>query len=163
MMVDKFGHVWRWPVSFRPPWACRCRGSVWPMWRGRPSTRDWWHRSREHRLALAARGRDPPLAAPLLDLSARSAIRGQGRTDPGPVWAHLAGASTARGRICHLHRQETSIQARVRIHASLPVSAGKPMRVEHEYGRAGAWAYLAALDVHRAKVFGLEARVRSSG
>ena len=28
------------------------------------------------------------------------------------------------------------------------------MRVEHEYGRAGAWAYLAALDVHRAKVFG---------
>lgn len=27
------------------------------------------------------------------------------------------------------------------------------MRVEHEYQRAGAWAYLAALDVHRAKVF----------
>lgn len=28
------------------------------------------------------------------------------------------------------------------------------MRVEHEYVRGGAWAYLAALDVHRAKVFG---------
>jgi hypothetical protein len=28
------------------------------------------------------------------------------------------------------------------------------MRVEHEYRRGGAWAYLAALDVHRAKVFG---------
>jgi hypothetical protein len=28
------------------------------------------------------------------------------------------------------------------------------MRIEHEYGRGGAWAYLAALDVHRAKVFG---------
>lgn len=28
------------------------------------------------------------------------------------------------------------------------------MRVEHEYERRGAWAYLAALDVHRAKVFG---------
>lgn len=28
------------------------------------------------------------------------------------------------------------------------------MRVEHEYGRGGAWAYLAALDVHRAKLFG---------
>jgi len=28
------------------------------------------------------------------------------------------------------------------------------MRVEHEYTRGGAWAYLAALDVHRAKVFG---------
>ena len=28
------------------------------------------------------------------------------------------------------------------------------MRVEHAYVRGGAWAYLAALDVHRAKVFG---------
>ena len=28
------------------------------------------------------------------------------------------------------------------------------MRVEHEYTRGGAWAYLAALDVHRAKLFG---------
>jgi len=50
--------------------------------------------------------------------------------------------------------EKTSIQARMRIHPSLPACAGKPMRVEHEYGRGGAWAYLAALDVHRAKVFG---------
>ena len=28
------------------------------------------------------------------------------------------------------------------------------MRVEHEYDRGGAWAYMAALDVHRAKLFG---------
>ena len=28
------------------------------------------------------------------------------------------------------------------------------MRVEHEYKRRGAWAYLAALDVHRAHVVG---------
>ena len=28
------------------------------------------------------------------------------------------------------------------------------MKVEHEYKRSGAWAYLAALDVHRAKLFG---------
>jgi len=50
--------------------------------------------------------------------------------------------------------EKTSIQARVRIHPSLPVRPGRPMRVEHEYARGGAWAYLAALDVHRAKVFG---------
>lgn len=50
--------------------------------------------------------------------------------------------------------EKTSIQARVRIHPSLPVRPGQPMRVEHEYARGGAWAYLAALDVHRAKVFG---------
>ena len=28
------------------------------------------------------------------------------------------------------------------------------MKVEHEYQRCGAWAYLAALDVHRMKLFG---------
>ena len=28
------------------------------------------------------------------------------------------------------------------------------MKVEHEYERRGAWAYLAAWDVHQAKVFG---------
>ena len=28
------------------------------------------------------------------------------------------------------------------------------MRVEHEYWRCGAWAYIAALDVHHARVFG---------
>ncbi len=31
---------------------------------------------------------------------------------------------------------------------------GQPMKVEHEYERLGAWAYLAALDVHQAKLFG---------
>jgi DDE superfamily endonuclease len=50
--------------------------------------------------------------------------------------------------------EKTSIQARLRIHPSLPTEPGKSMRVEHECARGGAWAYLAALDVHRAKVFG---------
>ena len=50
--------------------------------------------------------------------------------------------------------EKTRIQARLRKHPTLPTAPGSPMRVEHEYGRCGAWAYLAALDVHRAKVFG---------
>lgn len=50
--------------------------------------------------------------------------------------------------------EKTSIQARLRIHPSLPGAPARSMRVEHEYARGGAWAYLAALDVHRAKVFG---------
>lgn len=50
--------------------------------------------------------------------------------------------------------EKTSIQARRRRHRSLPPAPGRPMRIEHEYVRAGAWAYLAAWDVHRAKVFG---------
>lgn len=50
--------------------------------------------------------------------------------------------------------EKTSIQARIRKHASLPPRPGQPARCEHEYTRGGAWAYLAALDVHRAKLFG---------
>ncbi len=50
--------------------------------------------------------------------------------------------------------EKTRIQARRRKHPSRPPAPGRPMRVEHEYARAGAWAYLAAWDVHRAKVFG---------
>lgn len=50
--------------------------------------------------------------------------------------------------------EKTSIQARIRRHATRPVQPRAPMKVEHEYRRAGAWAYLAALDVHRAKLFG---------
>jgi hypothetical protein len=51
--------------------------------------------------------------------------------------------------------EKTSIQARERCHAPAPVAPGQPQRVEHEYRRRGAWAYLAAWDVHRARLFGL--------
>ncbi len=50
--------------------------------------------------------------------------------------------------------EKTSIQARKRKHPSLPPTGGRPIYVEHEYARCGAWAYIAAWDVHRAKLFG---------
>ena len=50
--------------------------------------------------------------------------------------------------------EKTSIQARRRRHPSQPPAPGRSQRVEHEYTRAGAWAYIAAWDVHRARVFG---------
>ncbi len=50
--------------------------------------------------------------------------------------------------------EKTSIQARKRKHPSLPAASGRPIYVEHEYARCGAWAYIAAWDVHRAKLFG---------
>ena len=50
--------------------------------------------------------------------------------------------------------EKTSIQARRRKQPTWPVAADRPMRVEHEYFREGAWAYSAAWDVHRAKLFG---------
>lgn len=50
--------------------------------------------------------------------------------------------------------EKTSIQARIRLHETEIVADGRGQRVEHEYKRGGAWALLAAYDVHRAKVFG---------
>ncbi len=50
--------------------------------------------------------------------------------------------------------EKTSIQARRRKQPTLPLAPHRSTRVENEYFREGAWVYLAAWDVHRAKVFG---------
>ena len=50
--------------------------------------------------------------------------------------------------------EKTSIQARCRCHPTLAPGQARAMRVNHEYHRGGACAYLAAYDVHRATVFG---------
>jgi transposase len=50
--------------------------------------------------------------------------------------------------------EKTSVQARCRCHPTLPPGKARMMRVEHEYDRGGALAYLAAWDVHRGRVFG---------
>lgn len=50
--------------------------------------------------------------------------------------------------------EKTSIQARCRCHPTLPPGRSRMMRVEHEYDRKGALAYLAAWDVHRGQVTG---------
>jgi hypothetical protein len=50
--------------------------------------------------------------------------------------------------------EKTSIQARCRCHPSLPPGKARMMRVNHDYDRGGALAYLAAYDVHRAHVSG---------
>jgi hypothetical protein len=50
--------------------------------------------------------------------------------------------------------EKTSIQARCRCHPTLPPGKARMMRVNHDYHRRGAVAYLAAYDVHRARVHG---------
>ena len=50
--------------------------------------------------------------------------------------------------------EKTSLQARIRLHPTQAPAPGQAMRVEHEYQRGGALAYLAAWDVRRAKIFG---------
>lgn len=51
--------------------------------------------------------------------------------------------------------EKTSIQARGRMAEGTAPAAGQVRRVEFEYQRGGALAYVAAWDVGRAKVFGL--------
>ena len=53
----------------------------------------------------------------------------------------------------------SGIQVKRRLHCTTPAGPGHAMRVEHEYKRLGTLAYLAAWDVHQAKLFGqVEAR-----
>ena len=50
--------------------------------------------------------------------------------------------------------EKPSIQCRRRKYRTTVPAPRRPMRIEHEYFREGAWTYIAAWDVHRAKVFG---------
>jgi len=103
-------------------------------WLDEDAIRPWCHRSWIF-------PRDPefePKAARILDLY-------EGVWEGGPLTPRDFVISTD---------EKTSIQARRRIHATRPPRPGEPMRVEHEYERKGAWAYLAAWDVRRAKIFG---------
>lgn len=50
--------------------------------------------------------------------------------------------------------EKTQIPIRTRRHPITPPGPGRSMRVEHEYRRHGVCAYIAAWDVHRARLFG---------
>jgi transposase len=66
----------------------------------------------------------------------------------------FAGALLGAGEYVISADEKTSIQARCRCHPTLPCGQARSMRVEHEYERGGALAYLAAWDVHHARLFG---------
>jgi hypothetical protein len=103
-------------------------------WLDADAIRPWRHRSwlfpRDSRFA--------ELAGPILDLYV-------GRWDGRPLGLHDFVISAD---------EKTSIQARHRRHGTMPVAPGRVMRVEHDYRRRGAWAYVAAWDIHRARLFG---------
>jgi hypothetical protein len=103
-------------------------------WLSSDALRPWQHRSWIF-------PRDPNFAAkagPVLDLYER-------------VWS---GFPLGTDDFVMCLDEKTSIQARRRKQPTLPPASDRVMRVEHEYFRDGAWTYLAAWDVHRAKVFG---------
>jgi hypothetical protein len=66
----------------------------------------------------------------------------------------FAGAPLGAGEYVISADEKTSIQARCRRHPTLPPGQARSMRVEHGYDRRGALAYLAAWDVHHARLFG---------
>ena len=126
------------PTSARPPKS----GASWPRSRARRS------------------GVGSPKTPSSRGGTARGSSRATRTSRPRPP-----GSSTStrvNGRESHWAKRDfvvssdekTSIEARVRRHESLGPAPGRTMRVEHEYKRGGSLQYLAAWDVHRAKVFG---------
>jgi hypothetical protein len=106
--------------------------TIW-RWLSKDAIRPWRHRSWVF-------PRDPLFgekAGPILDLY-------QGLWQGQPLGPHDFVLSAD---------EKTGIQARHRKHPCLPSSPGRAIRIEHEYKREGAWVYLAAWDVRRAKVF----------
>lgn len=107
--------------------------TIW-RWLSEDAIKPWQHRSWIF-------PRDPNFefkAGRVLDLYARS-------------WE---GTPLGKGDFVVSSDEKTSIQARVRCHETLAAAPGRDQRVEFEYERGGALQYLAAWDVHRAKVFG---------
>ena len=105
------------------------------------------HHQWRHDLPLPLQGRDPPLAlSPRLPTSLRPHLSS---TLYQPCWEGHP-----------LHDNDFVISAARRRPfrgVAVPMPPRRPapaaqMRVEHECKRCGAWAYLAALDVHRAHV-----------
>lgn len=114
--------------------ACISGATVW-RWLSEDAIKPWSHRSwifpRDPRFAERA--------GPVLDLY-------QG------IWK---GAPLGPEDYVLSADEKTSIQARRRIAPATPMQPGRTRRVEFEYERKGALAYLAAWDVRRAKLFGL--------
>ena len=109
-------------------------GSTLWRWLHEDAIRPWYHRSWIF-------PRDPDFAAKagrILDLYARQWKQRPLKDDEFVISAD----------------EKTSIQARRRKHPTQSCRPRTPMHVEHEYFRCGAWTYIAALDVHRARVFG---------
>jgi len=108
--------------------------TVW-RWLSADAIRPWCHRSWIF-------PRDPDFAtkaAPVLDL-----YQGEWAKEPLGPDDYVISAD-----------EKTSIQARKRVAPGTPPAPGCRRKVEAEYERMGALAYLAAWDVRRAKVFGL--------
>ena len=94
------------------------------------------------------------MAAPLLDLPRAPDFAAKAGVVLDLYGRRFAGRVLRPDEFVISADEKTSIQARCRCHPTLPPGRARVMRVEHEYERGGALAYLAAWDVHRARLFG---------
>lgn len=107
--------------------------TIW-RWLHEDALRPWSHRSWIF-------PRDPDFAAkagPVLDLYHR----------------HWEGRELAGDEFVLSADEKTQILIRSRLHPLTPPGPRRPIRVEHEYRRHGVCAYIAAWDVHHARLFG---------
>ncbi len=102
------------------------------------------------------RAQDAPqtLAVPIVDLHPGPAVRAEGAVVLDLYARRYDGFELAADEYVISADEKPSIQARRRCHPTQPAGTGRPMRVNHDYRRGGALAYLAAYDVHHARVFG---------
>ena len=143
------------PVSCPRRTGCRCRDGAGrssrgmcrrPAWSAPSVGAQFGGGSPRMRFAL---GSIDPGSFPATPSSLRTphpfsiCISGSGRASP---WKTTSSS-------CPRTRRQASRRASASTRPRLP-NTGRPMRVEHEYERRGAWAYLAALDVYRAHVVG---------
>ncbi|MEU6547050.1 hypothetical protein [Streptomyces sp. NPDC046859] len=105
--------------------------SIVRRWLAEDALKPWQHRSR----VFITDPQFRPRAQRVLDLYARA-------------WQ---GKPLGDGEYVISADEKTSIQARCRCHPTL--AQARAMRVNHTYGRGDALTYLAAHDVHHAKVF----------
>ena len=66
----------------------------------------------------------------------------------------FAGRRLGPGEFVVCADEKSQLQALARPHEGRPPGPGRPMRVEFDYRRGGTLAYLAAWDVHHARLFG---------
>ena len=120
-----------------------------------PALRDRGHHQRQPRSgAGCTRTRSAPgSTAPGSSRATRSSAPRPGASSICTPGTGRAGGCATTSSCSAPTRRPASRHACASIRAC-PRAPGSPARVEHEYSRGGAWAYLAALDVHRAKVFG---------
>jgi hypothetical protein len=104
---------------------------------------------------MAFRGGHPSLLSPLVDLPAGPRLRTEKASRVLDLYeGSWEGAPLGAEEYVICAEEKTSIQARRRCPPALPSAKDLPRRVEHEYERKGALTYLAAWDVHRARLFG---------